>query len=108
MIKKKKAVFLTAEGGHFRAYPDGVSTPKTGWRIVAGMPANPAGWFVYQFEENWYLIEGLTGLSVGQDFTINGAIQDFTRNAGAVASWQEAASRRKPVAELPMRKPDAG
>jgi hypothetical protein len=116
MVKKKKAVFLTTEGGHFSAVPDGVSTPKSGWKLSGGgLPDNPDGWFCHrQLQswyliadrqlQSWYLIEGRTGLSVGQATTITDAVDAFVSHPGRMADWQNAVAKRKPVAELP-RKP---
>jgi hypothetical protein len=105
---KKKAVFLTTEGGHFGAFPDGVSTPKSGWKLSGGgLPDNPDGWFCHRQLQSWYLIEGRTGLSVGQATTITYAVDAFVSHPGRMADWQDAVAKRKPVAELPS-KPDAG
>lgn len=110
MVKKQKAMFLTAEGGHFSAYPDGFSTPKSGWALYGDpLPENPAGWFCYRPCEGstWYLIEGLSGLSVGQAPTIATAVDAFVSHPAKMADWQNAVAKRKPVAELP-RKPVEG
>ena len=109
MVKKKKAAFLTSEWGG-PTNPDGVSTPKTGWLLSGNpLPENPAGWFVYRPCElsPWYLIEGQSGLSVGQASTIADAVDAFVSHPSRVSNWQEAVARRKPVAELP-RKPVEG
>ena len=109
MVKKKKAVFLTAEGGHFSSHPDGVSTPKSGWELSGNpLPENPAGWFCYRpcGLSPWYLIEGQSGLSVGQATTITDAVDAFVSHPSRLADWQNAVAKRKPVAELP-RKPSA-
>ena len=105
MVKKKKAVFLTAAGGHISSHPDGVSTPKSGWNPL---PENPAGWFCYRpcGLSPWYLIEGQSGLSVGQATTITDAVDAFVSHPSRLADWQNAVAKRKPVAELP-RKPSA-
>jgi hypothetical protein len=108
MVKKKAAVFLVAEGGHFSAHPDGVSTPKSGWVLTGDpLPENPAGWFCYRPASTWYLIEGLSGLSVGQAATITNAVDAFVSHPGRLADWQNAVAKRVAVAELPS-KPDAG
>lgn len=108
MVKKKRATFMVAEGGYFIADPDGVSTPKSGWRLSGNpLPENPAGWFCYRPRGElspWHLIEGQSGLSVGQATTITDAVDAFVSHPSRVSSWQEAVSKRRPVADLP-RKP---
>jgi len=104
---KNKAVFLAAEGWHFGAYPDGVSVSKSGWALSGGgLPLNEHGWFVYRScsLSPWYLIEGLSGLSVGQATTIADAVDAFVSHPSRVSNWKEAVANRRPVADLP-RKP---